>query len=326
MSVAVASRIQYSHSLGRLAQSSEGFNNPVDVARGSGERLYVLNRSNMNHAPMGFVRITVCTVDETFVADWMKYGYGDGQIVWPTAIATDADDRLLIADEQRHDVQVLAPDGTFVTSFGGRGTAPGQFDRPAGVAAHPDGSIFVSDCLNHRVQRFSASGELIGVFGTHGTAPGQFNMPWGIEVDRAGAVYVVDWQNDRVQKLSADGQHRATFGSSGTGEGQLHRPASVSVDSVGNVYVTDYGNDRVQVFEPDGRPLTTLLGDGTMSKWGVGSIEVDPETKQLREEFPHVVARERFFKGPIGIEVDPQDRIFIADCCRHRVQVYQRAS
>ena len=62
-----------------------------------------------------------------------------------------------------------------------------------------------------------------------------------------------------------------------------------------------------------------------MTKWGVGSIEVDPETKTLREESPDVVARERFFRGPMGVEVDSQDRVFIADVCRHRVQVYQRA-
>jgi DNA-binding beta-propeller fold protein YncE len=174
------------------------------------------------------------------------------------------------------------------------------------------------------VQRFSVTGELLGVIGGHGSGPGQLSMPWGIEIDGAGDLYVVDWGNDRVQKLSADGHHLRTFGSSGHGEGQLHRPCGVSLDSSGNVYVSDYGNDRVQVFQPDGTPLTTLLGEATMTKWGVGSVEVDPEMKALREALPHVLARERLFRGPMGVEIDAQDRIFIADCCRHRVQVYQR--
>jgi len=324
MSVALQSQIRYSHSIGRLSQSANGFNNPVDVAFGAQGRMYVLNRTNMNHAPMGFLRVTVCTIDEEFSHDLLTYGSGDGQIVWPTSIATDADENIYVSDEQRHDVQVVTRDGRFLTRIGEAGVGPGQFNRPAGVVVHPNGALFVTDCLNHRVQSFTPDGKLLGMFGTQGSGPGQFNMPWGITTDRSGDLYVVDWGNDRVQKLSPSGGHLAAFGTSGSGEGQLRRPAGVGVDSKGNVYVSDYGNDRVQVFETNGAPLTTLLGDATMTKWGVGSVEVDPETKGLRERFPEVVARERFFRGPMGIEVDSQDRVVIADCCKHRVQVYQR--
>jgi DNA-binding beta-propeller fold protein YncE len=324
MSVALGTEIRYSHSIGRLSQSANGFNNPVDVAFGAQGRLYVLNRTNMNHAPMGFLRVTACTIDEEYSHDLFKYGTGEVQIVWPTSIATDADENLYVADEQRHDVQAVTRDGQFLARIGEPGDGPGQLNRPAGVLVHPDGNVYVTDCLNHRVQRFSRDGQHLGMFGTEGSGPGQFTMPWGIAVDRAGDLYVVDWGNDRVQKLSPSGEPLATFGTSGAGEGQLRRPAGVGVDSHGNIYVSDYGNDRVQVFAADGAPMTTLLGDATMTKWGIGSVEVDPESKSLRERHPEVVARERFFRGPMGVEVDDQDRIVIADCCKHRVQVYQR--
>ena len=45
----------------------------------------------------------------------------------------------------------------------------------------------------------------------------------------------------------------------------------------------------------------------------------------LREQFAEdVAAQERVFEGPIGVEVDEEDRIIIADCCKHRLQVYRR--
>jgi DNA-binding beta-propeller fold protein YncE len=325
MSLAVASPIRYSHVLGRLSQVADGFNNPVDVALGQQGRLYVLNRTNMNHAPMGFLRVTVLTLDEEFIQQFLTYGTDDGQIVWPTSIATDADERFFVSDEHRHDVQAFDRTGQFLGRFGGLGAGPGQLNRPSGLAVHPDGSVLVADCLNHRVQRFSPDGAHLGTLGEHGSGPGQLNMPWGIAVDRAGNIYVVDWGNDRVQKLDPDGRHLATFGSPGRGEGQLHRPSGVGVDSQGAVYVADYGNDRVQVFEPDGAPLTTLLGEATPSTWGMASISVDQEQVELRaKHFDDVMAQERVFEGPMGIEIDDQDRIFIADCCKHRVQVYQR--
>jgi DNA-binding beta-propeller fold protein YncE len=318
-------RIQYSHTIGQLAQRANGFNNPVDVALGKNGRLYVLNRTNLNHAPMGFLRVTLCTLDEEYVDQFLTFGTDDGQIVWPTSIATDPGENFYVSDEYRHDVQRFDRDGNFLGRLGGPCAGDGQLNRPAGVAVEPDGNVLVSDCLNHRIQRYAPDGRPLGALGEAGSGPGQLTMPWGITVDRRGDVYVADWGNDRVQKLSPDGQHIAGFGSSGNGDGQLRRPSGVGVDSQGNVYVSDYGNDRVQVFERDGRPLATLLGDATMTKWAAEFVAADPEMSELRQQHAaDVDIQERVFEGPMGIEVDEQGRILIVDCCKHRIQIYQR--
>ena len=145
-------------------------------------------------------------------------------------------------------------------------------------------------------------------------------------MDSQGRIYVVDWRNSRVQQFSSDGAYLASFGGPGEGEGSLDRPAGVGVDSVGNVYVSDFGRDRLQVYGPDGAPLQTILGDATMTKWAAPFVEADPEMSALREQFAEdVAAQERVFEGPVGVEVDDEDRIIIADCCKHRLQVYRRA-
>ena len=325
MSVAQATRVRYSHAIGRLTSSGPGFNNPVDVAVAPGGRLYVLNRSNMAHATMGYVRVTICTIDEEFVGEFGDFGEGDGGLIWPTSVATDRDENVYVSDERRHDVQVFDRVGNFLRRWGSPGSGRGQLNRPSGLAADPEGNVLVVDSLNNRVQKFAPEGQLVLAWGEAGSGPGQFNIPWGITVDRQGRVYVADWRNGRVQQFDADGAYLASF-SDRDGEGRLDRPAGVGVDSLGNVYVSDYGRDVVQVYEPDGRPLTTLLGDGTMTKWAAPFVEADPEMSELRQRHAEEVAvQEHVFEGPIGIEVDDQDRIIIADCAKHRLQVYRRA-
>ena len=318
--------VRYSHAIGQLAQSGPGFNNPVDVAAGDGGVLYVLSRSNMAHAPMGFLRVTICTIDEEYIGQFGSFGYDDGQFVWPTSIARDREGNLYVSDEQRHDVQVFDRDGSFLRRWGGLGSGLGQFNRPSGLAVAADGSVLVVDCLNHRVQRLTPDGRPLQEWGGFGSGLGRFNMPWGIGVDRAGNVYVSDWRNDRVQKFTPDGAPLTAFGRSGSGEGELSRPAGVGVDSIGNVYVADYGNDRLVAFGPDGGHLATLLGDATMTKWAAEFVAADPEMTELRRlHADDVAAQERVFEGPMGVEVDDQDRIVVADFCKHRLQVYRRA-
>jgi DNA-binding beta-propeller fold protein YncE len=327
MSVAVASSVRYSHSIGQLSQSGPGFNNPVDVAAAGGGRLYVLNRSNMAHAEMGYLRVSICTIDEEYIGQFTTYGEDDGQLIWPTSIAVDrASGHVFVSDERRHDVQMFDRDGVFVRKWGSFGSGDGQFNRPSGLAVDREGNVLVVDSLNNRVQTWAPTGQLLATWGGPGSGPGQFNIPWGVTVDSQGQIYVVDWRNSRVQQFGSDGRYLSSFGGAGTGDGSLDRPASVGVDSVGNVYVSDFGRDRVQVYGQDGAPLTTLLGDATMTKWALGQVNADPEMSRLREQFAEdVAAQERVFEGPIGVEIDEEDRIIIADCCKHRLQVYRRA-
>jgi DNA-binding beta-propeller fold protein YncE len=317
--VAVRGRpFTYSHTVGMLALTGRGFSNPVDMTLGEGGVMYVLNRSNSAQAPMGAVRVGICTIDADFIGQFGGFGEGDGQFVWPTSIDRDSKGNLYVTDEHRHDVQVFDKDGNFIRKFGSFGSGPGQLNRPSGIAVDLDDNLIVVDHMNNRIQKFSPEGEPLAAWGTAGNGPGEFNLPWGVGVDGQGNVYVADWRNDRVQKFSPSGDYIATIG-----EGQLNRPANVSVDRDGRIYVADWGNERVTVFTPAGYPYTTLIGDSEMSKWGAEFLAANADLTEGRKIMADGTPEKRFW-GPTAVEVDEQGRVLVVDSCRHRIQIYNR--
>ena len=113
------------------------------------------------------------------------------------------------------------------------------------------------------------------------------------------------------------------FGVTGSEEGELKRPTGVAVDSEGIIYVADWDNDRVQVFDSNGLPITVIMGDATLSKWGITKLDANPDMK-LQREIAQGLEREKFLRGPIGVEIDDQDRLFIVDSQRNRIQIYRK--
>ena len=101
----VAGRVfDYSHSVGRGAQSGMGFNQPVAAALGQGNTVYVLNRgiegiSNVAWNKIGYgARVSMTTIgttpgDEEYVGEFGKYGSGEGEFIWGSGIAVDRAER-----------------------------------------------------------------------------------------------------------------------------------------------------------------------------------------------------------------------------------------
>ena len=82
----------------------------------------------------------------------------------------------------------------------------------------------------------------------------------------------------------------------GTTPGRFGYPTDVVIDRAGNFYVAEYGeNDRIQVFSPEGKWLR---------QWGGHGYEPG--------EIPEAPA----------LAIDENDRLFVADSCNHRIQVF----
>jgi DNA-binding beta-propeller fold protein YncE len=326
---------QYSHTIGRQeTRGGNGFFYPVAIARGEGNRLYVLSRGTETPVFWPCKRVTICTIDEDFLGQFGEKippedavpSALDGGFFWPTSVALDSQGNVYVADEWLNRISIFTRDGDWIGKWGTPGAGDGELHRPSGLAFDAHDNLYLVDSVNNRVQVFTTEGKFIRKWGRRGSGDGEFNIPWGIHIDPHGDVYVADWRNDRIQKFTADGRFLMQFGTSGPGDGEFNRPTSVAVDKEGVIYVTDFKNDRLQVFGADGRFITKLAGEATLSKWGRERVALDPMLMRARERAQGLAEREKLFQGPIAVTVDDEDRIFVVECARHRLQVFRKQS
>ena len=180
-----------------------------------------------------------------------------------------------------------------VESVGTRGTGMGQFTKPRSLALDRQDNLYVVD-MTGRVQKFSPAGEVLFSWRMPETELGK---PKGMCRDNDGHIVIVEPHYQRVNHFTPEGTLVEQWGRSGTNIGQLTLPRSVAVNSRGELFVTEYTTvDRVQSFSPkDHRPLLCLGRPGT----GDGE-----------------------FNRAEGLAVGPDDRIYVADSCNHRVQIF----
>jgi sugar lactone lactonase YvrE len=257
-------------------------------------------------------------------------------------LAFDAHGNLYVSDWVNHRIRMIAPDGTVTTVAGGgpSGSKGGMVDGPAstarffgpeGLTVDAQGNLLVADTLNNRIRRISPDGRVTTIAGSGpGTIYGfdgslvngsaettRFNDPSDVAVDASGALYVTDRLNHVIRKITPDGQV-STFAGTGQpgtqdGTGQaasFEIPNRITIDGEGNLYVTegrflDFGERtygfRVRRVTPKAE-VTTLAGTG------------EPGYR----DGPTLTAQ---FDVPIGIAVDGQGSIYVADTGAHRIRL-----
>jgi DNA-binding beta-propeller fold protein YncE len=300
----------------------------VGVAVAKGGVMYVANRAGEQNPG---TRITKATVDQEFINEFGRTGEAyaanaGSHFTWLTGVALDQDENVYASDEWQCRISVFDKDGKLLNVWGERGDGEGQLNGPAGMAFDAQGNLWVANAFNSRIQRFTKDGKYLGGFGKNGKGEGELDMPYGVAVDTQGDVYVADWYNHRVQKFSAEGQHLLTFGHGGTGSGALQHPTGVCVDNDGDVYVVDWMHERVVIYTPQAKPLAYLYGDAVeVSKWGMMSLEANPDMVRRRNQVEDLVDQQRKFRMPTGCAFDRENnRLFICDTQRGRIQIYQK--
>ena len=319
--MSVTGLYQYHGVIGLLSGGGPGFSGPVSVALGPDGLLHVASRANPNQPEA--VRVTRCTIEGDYVGEFCGWGEAPGQFIWVTGIAFGPGGNLYLSDENTHRISRFTTEGDFLGCWGEYGSHPGQLNRPSGLAFAPDGTLLVTDSLNHRIQRFTGDGDPLAAWGEYGNGPGQFDMPWGLAVDGDGHVYVSDWRNNRVQKFDPYGSHITTFDGKNGGDG-FSRPTGLTVDAEGRIYVCDWWNDRVQVLDETGRVIDTLIGHSGTSKWARTFLDANPDIEEKLNLATQNIELKRRFYRPTAVTVSDDGLVFVADCYRHRVQIYRR--
>ena len=343
--VAAGRTYDFSHSVGRGAQSGMGFSQPVAAALGPGDLVYVVNRgsegiSNVPWNRIGYgARVSQLTVglewgQEEFLGEFAKYGDGNGEFIWASGIVTDSQGRIYVSDEWLNLVTVYDAEGNFLNRWSVLPQDDGQPHGVANIAIDGEDNIYVTDGRSHEVRKFTSNGQLITSWGGFGAEKGQFNAPWGITVDQAGNVYVADHRNHRVQKFTADGQWLAQFGEPGNRRGQLHLPVCVTVDPEGDVYVADWSDNgqhpgRVHIYDAEGNFVITLIGDAQeLSQWAKLTVDANADyLKRRREVSLQGQESEWRFALPTGILFDAaKGRLMVVDSQRSRLQIYNKVN
>lgn len=314
-----------------------GFNHPYDIAISRDGRIYVLNR--MYPQSTEGIRIQICDLDDNWYGEFGN-GPGDQNNSFrvPVAMAFDSGDKLYVTDESFHQIKIFNTDGDLLDVWGGPDFQSEFFQAPAGICVDSDDSILVVEQQRGCITRIDSTGNVVAKFGEPGSLEGQFNLPWGITVDTKHNIYVADWRNDRIQKFNRFGQFLMTIGESGHNEGQLYRPSSVAVDAGGNIYVADWGNERIQIFADNGMLQKIMYGQATLSKWGLEWLQVNQDEFTARKksdlvitELPshlkspyHVASQtEHLFWGPVSVKIDSENRFYVTEHSRHRIQVFE---
>jgi DNA-binding beta-propeller fold protein YncE len=204
-------------------------------------------------------------------------------------------------------------------------------NKPRSVAVDHSDNLYVVD-MTGRIQKFSPEGKFLLAVQMPNTALGK---PKGMGCDNDGNVIVVEPHYKRVNHFTPEGQLVAQWGVVGQAAGKLEMPRSVAVNSQGEIFVSEYGLvERVQKFR-----LSTNAAVGDRGSPGrrpalqalpldlhLTDAEALAQTRPTRAEFLASYGKPGGAPGEFnraeGICVDAQDRLYVADSCNHRVQVF----
>lgn len=159
-----------------------------------------------------------------------------------------------------------------------------------------------------------------------GTNSSSLNSPSGVAVDpTTGKLFVVDRYNNRVMRWSSSAKMtngssaEAVFGqpdfntsTAGLSASKFNDPLRVFVDSTGRLWVSDYLNNRVLRFDDASSKLSGASADAVLGQ---------PNFTSNTGGTSAVV-----MKGPVGVFVDKNGRLWVSDRLNHRVLRFDQAS
>src|SRR2546429_3291418 len=260
----------------------------------------------------------------------------------PTAVATDSAGNIYIAAPGGNRVfavdgsgKIRVVAGSGVEAFNGNDGPTkkaslnmGVNNLPNGIAVDAKGNIFFVDKFNNQIRSVDTTTGIITTFA--GSGPGGYysggyggdggpatsarlNLPGEIAFDSNGNLFIADSQNGRIRRVDASTGIITTVAGNGgftfSGDGglataaSLNHPAGVALDTNGNLFIADAYNCRVRRVDASSGIITTVAGNGEFSFSGDGG--------------PAIAAS---LWLPIGVRVDTDGNLFIADLYNHRVR------
>ena len=224
---------------------------------------------------------------------------------------------IYVADTANQRIRKMSS-GNAYESIGGNGVQGfydgwahlSKFSNPYGIALDNGGSVIVADTYNQRIRKISPRGIVSTIAGTgtqgfSNSLLAKFSNPYGVAVDHSGNIYVADQGNYMIRKIEPDGRVSTFAGSGirGYNDGPRNTASfaylfALTVDNESNIYVTD--EHRIRRIDQLGN-VTTLAGT-------------------IEHGFADGFREEAKFYNPMGIAVDHEKYLYIADTYNNRIR------
>lgn len=265
---------------------------------------------------LGIARLLADPPQAEFVLAWGNAGDQPGQFHSPIGIALNSREEVFITDLNNARVQKFSNEGTFQSEFALPLDAPErQSAIIGGIAIDEHDLIYLSFMVQHKIAVYRETGELVREWGSQGNGQCEFNQPGGLLLTGEGEILICDQCNHRIQRHTTEGEYVSEWGGWGLDHGQFDGigengsrfggPHFIARDSIGRLYTTEGFQGRVQRFMADGQ-WQSQWGDKGDQPGGFGDYQFG--------SLPIGV-------GPIGIAIDPQDRVYVSSL-NDRVQIF----
>ena len=247
---------------------------------------------------------------------------------WYHAMVVNSEGILAVTDVGKKCVHLLS-EGALVRSIGEGVLGNYLF----GVTFDLKGNVWVTDWGNNKVFKLSQDGQLLQTIHRAGSESDCLSGPYGVSVSQEGLIYICG--NHRVTVHDEDGNFLFALGSRGSGPGCFEWPRDIAFGSDGLMYVSDAGNRRVSVWTKEGtfkryfrsKYVPTCIVATNHNHLLITShfsdiVMVYTSEGKLVHEFGGKGSHTGRFDGPLGICVDDNGVVYVADCKNKHVQVF----
>ncbi len=224
----------------------------------------------------------------------------------------------------------------YVSAGAGSGFSGDGGDASLAIFNQPKGAVYdeetqtayIVDMRNERIRAIDGDNIINTVAGTGNKGfagdggdalSADFNFPKSANPRPGGAIamegrvlYIADTENNRVRTMDLETgivQTVAGIGTAGfSGDGgaaiaaELNYPMDIEVEG-GVLYIADTDNNRIRAVDLETGVITTVVGSGEVGAEG--------------DEGPATDAQ---LYGPMGVEVDDEGAIYVADSYNHRIR------
>jgi len=255
----------------------------------------------------------------------------------PAGLAIDAAGNLFIS-EDGHDLIRKVDTNGIISTIAGSGNSGfsgdngpatnASFFAPGGLLTDGAGNLLVADTDNNCVREVDTNGVMATVVGDPygfyhysgdgGPATGAgLYLPEALAKDPAGDLFIADNHNHVVREVNTAGIiktmvgiHTATYSGDGgpASAAGLNGPSGLAFDAAGNLFIADGGNNRVRKVATNGI-ISTVAGNG--------AVPIFPYPLETGDGGP---ATNATLDGPMGLAIDSQGNLYIADSINRAVR------